>query len=85
MPDTAGELKNLFAASVRAHQEGKAALERARAETAAMRNLANAAGWMEKHPTLLTLRWIQALAEQNAHTVIVGTPAGVIPIGEVKP
>jgi len=83
-----GELKNLFAASVRARNEGEAAMEKARAETAAMRNLANAAGLMENHPTLLTLRWIQALdgrAERAGHTVIVGAPAGVIPIREVKP
>jgi regulator of protease activity HflC (stomatin/prohibitin superfamily) len=82
-----GELKNLFAASVRARNEGKAAMEKARAETAAMRNLSNAAGLMENHPTLLTLRWIQALdgrGDRTGHTVIVGTPAGVIPIGEVK-
>jgi regulator of protease activity HflC (stomatin/prohibitin superfamily) len=83
-----GELKNLFAASVRARNEGQAAMEKARAETAAMRNLANAAGLMENHPTLLTLRWIQALdgrAERAGHTVIVGAPTGVIPIREVKP
>jgi regulator of protease activity HflC (stomatin/prohibitin superfamily) len=83
-----GELKTLFTASVRARNEGQAAMERARAETAAMRNLANAAGLMENHPTLLTLRWIQALdgrAERTGHTVIVGTPASVIPIREIKP
>jgi hypothetical protein len=53
-----------------------------------MRTLANAVGLMENHPTLLTLRWIQALdgrAERTGHTVIVGAPAGVMPIREVKP
>ena len=82
-----GELKNAFAASVRARNEGQASLEKARAETAAMRNLANAAGLMENHPTLLTLRWIQALdgrSEKSGHTVIVGTPAAILPTGEVK-
>ena len=83
-----GDLKNLFAATVRARNEGQAALEKARAETAALRNLANAVGLMENHPTLLTLRWIQALdgrAERTGHTVIVGAPTGIIPIREVKP
>jgi hypothetical protein len=83
-----GDLRNLFAAAVRARNEGQAALEKARAETAAMRNLANAAGLMENHPALLTLRWIQAIdgrTEKSGHTVIVGHPAGVIPIREVKP
>jgi len=82
-----GELKNLFAATIRARNEGQAAMEKARAETAAMRNLANAAGLMESHPTLLTLRWIQALdgrGERTGHTVIVGAPAAVIPTREVK-
>jgi regulator of protease activity HflC (stomatin/prohibitin superfamily) len=38
------DLKRAFAETLKAKQEGQAALERARGETAALRNLANAAG-----------------------------------------
>jgi regulator of protease activity HflC (stomatin/prohibitin superfamily) len=38
-----GEMKRVFAQVVKAQKEGQAALERARGETAALRNLANAA------------------------------------------
>ena len=69
-----GELKKIFAQVVRARQEGLAALERARGETAALRNLANAAQLMERSPTLLQLRMLQVAEQHPALTMVVGVP-----------
>jgi regulator of protease activity HflC (stomatin/prohibitin superfamily) len=44
------ELKRAFADTLKAKQEGQAALERARGESAALRNLANAARVLEGNP-----------------------------------
>jgi len=78
-----GELKKIFAQTVKAKQEGLAALERARGETAALRNLANAAQMVERHPQLMQLRLLQ-VAQQSALTMVVGMPQGAtpVPIGE---
>ena len=57
-----GELKKIFAQVAEARQEGMAALEKARGETAALRNLANAARMVESNPALLQLRTLQAVA-----------------------
>jgi regulator of protease activity HflC (stomatin/prohibitin superfamily) len=61
-----GELKKVFAEVLRARQEGLAALERARGEGAALRNLANAARLLENNPELQSLRWMQAFAAAGA-------------------
>ncbi|GAA2674564.1 MULTISPECIES: SPFH domain-containing protein [Actinosynnema] len=53
-------------AEITARAEGRAALERARGETAALRSLLNAARLAEEHPVLLQLRSLQ-----NAQTVVV--------------
>lgn len=45
-----GELKKIFTQVVKARREGMAALEKARGETAALRNLANAAAMIERNP-----------------------------------
>jgi regulator of protease activity HflC (stomatin/prohibitin superfamily) len=58
-----GELKKLFAQVVKARQEGRAALERARGETAALRNLANAATLVEAKPQLLELRALHVASQ----------------------
>jgi regulator of protease activity HflC (stomatin/prohibitin superfamily) len=50
-----GDLKKIFTQVVQAQKEGQAALEKARGETAALRNLANAAKMVEGNPTLLQL------------------------------
>ncbi len=69
-----GELKKVFAQVVNARQEGLAALERARGETAALRNLANAAKTLESNPGLFQLRTLQVLGESSGNTVIIGSP-----------
>ncbi len=68
-----GNLKNIFAQVVQARHEGLAALERARGETAALRNLANAAKLLEQSPALLQLRLLQTLSQSSGHTVVINT------------
>lgn len=63
------ELRRAAMAVLAARQEGLAALERARGETAAMRALANGAKVLEDHPALLQLRTVQ-----SAGTVVVHVP-----------
>jgi regulator of protease activity HflC (stomatin/prohibitin superfamily) len=71
-----GELKNIFAQVVSARNEGLAALERARGETAALRNLANAAKLLEDNPAMLQLRMLQAIESKSGNTIILSTVPG---------
>ena len=66
-----GELKKLYAQVIQARQEGLAQLERARGETAALRNLANAARLVNDNPTLLKLRLLQALEHSRGNTFVM--------------
>ena len=66
-----GELKKLYAQVIQARQEGLAQLERARGETAALRNLANAARLAKDNPTLLKLRLLQALEHSSGNTFVM--------------
>jgi regulator of protease activity HflC (stomatin/prohibitin superfamily) len=77
-----GELKKIFAQVVKARQEGLAALEKARGETAALRNLANAASLIERTPSLMQLRALQVLGQQPGNTLVLGVQqsAPVIPL-----
>lgn len=68
-----GDLKKMFAQVVKAQKEGLAALEKARGESAALRNLANAAKVLEGNPSLLQLRLLQSL-ESGGNTVVLGFP-----------
>lgn len=80
------DLKRAFADVLKAKQEGQAALERARGESAALRNLANAARVLDGNPALMNLRLMQSLAAaQNAgSTLVVGVPNFVpLPKGKV--
>ena len=76
-----GELKKIFTQVVHARQEGLAALEKARGETAALRNLANAAQLLERNPSLMQLRILQAFGQQSGNTLVLGVPPvpGVVP------
>jgi regulator of protease activity HflC (stomatin/prohibitin superfamily) len=69
-----GEWKNIFAQVVNARKEGRAALERARGESAALRNLANAARLPEENPNLRQLRLFQVLEKNSANTIVYVTP-----------
>ena len=77
-----GELKKIFSQVVKARQEGLAALEKARAESAALRNLANAAQLVQRTPELMQLRLLQILGQQPGNTVVLGVqqPGAPIPI-----
>ncbi len=70
-----GPLKQIFAQVVKARKEGQAALEKARGETAALRNLANAAKMIESNPNLMNLRIIQSLGESSGNTLVLGIPS----------
>lgn len=82
-----GDLKNIFAQIVSARNEGLAALERARGESAALRNLANAAKLLENNPSLLQLRILQAIENKGGNTIVFSTPQeipGLIPVPNKK-
>jgi regulator of protease activity HflC (stomatin/prohibitin superfamily) len=74
-----GDLKRMFAGVVAARKEGEAALERVRAETAALRNMANAGRMIEDNPGLLQLRMLQQLGASSGNTVMLSMPDGVSP------
>jgi len=76
------DLKRAFSDVLKAKQEGRAALERARGESAALRYLANAARVLEGNPALMNLRLMQSLsAAQNAgNTLVLGVPGGFVPL-----
>ena len=75
-----GDLKKMFAQVVKAQKEGLAALEKARGETAALRNLANAAQMLEKNPVLMQLRILQTLGESSGNSIVWGVPSQTIPL-----
>jgi regulator of protease activity HflC (stomatin/prohibitin superfamily) len=77
-----GDLKRMFAKVVEARQEGLAALEKARGETAALRNLANAARLLESSPALAQLRLLQHLATTSGNTYVLGVPSTLVPLPE---
>lgn len=66
------ELRRAYAETALAVEHGRAQLERARSEAAALRTLANSARLLEEHPALLRLRTLQVAAEPG--TTIVLTP-----------
>jgi regulator of protease activity HflC (stomatin/prohibitin superfamily) len=70
-----GELKRAQTEVLVARASGNAALERARGETAALRNLANAARMAADNPALLQLRLLQQLDGSKGHTLVIGAAA----------
>jgi hypothetical protein len=74
------EMKKAFAQVVKAQKDGMAAPERARAETAALRSLANATRTMDGNPNLLQFRTLQALADSSGNTLVLGLPNGALPV-----
>jgi regulator of protease activity HflC (stomatin/prohibitin superfamily) len=65
-----GELRVAAMRVVTARQDGLAALERARGETAALRSLANAARLASDNPALLALRTLRAVETGGATVVL---------------
>jgi regulator of protease activity HflC (stomatin/prohibitin superfamily) len=80
------DLKRAFAEVLKSKQEGQAALERARGESAALRNLANAAKLLEGNPALMNLRLMQSLsaAQTAGNTLVLGMPGGFVPLKNGK-
>ena len=76
------DLKRAFSDVLKAKQEGQAALERARGESAALRNLANGARVLEGNPALQNLRLMQSLtaAQNGGNTFVLGMPGGFVPL-----
>lgn len=75
-----GELRKAFSDVLKAKQEGQAALERARGESAALRNLANAARLIEGQPALATLRFLQMLEASDAgQTFVMNDLSALLP------
>jgi len=79
-----GELKNIFAQVVNARKEGVAALERARGESAALRNLANTARLFDDNPNLRQLRLLQVLEKNSGNTVVVMSSDGIPDIKQLN-
>ncbi len=76
------DLRRAFADVIKAKQEGQAALERARGESASLRNLANAARVLEGNPALMNLRLMQSLttAQSSGNTLVLGMAGGFVPL-----
>ncbi len=79
-----GDLKKVFTEVLKAKQEGQAALERARGESAALRNLANAARLLENNPALQNLRLMQSIGA-SGNTLVMGLPTGFVPLAQPNP
>lgn len=74
-----GELRKVYSEVLKAKQEAQIALERARGESAALRNLANAARLVEGLPSLATLRFLQSLEKSNGQTVLLNDLSSWMP------
>jgi len=69
------ELRRAYAETALARETGKARLEAARGEAAALRSLANTADLLEKHPALIQLRALGAAEASGGQLVLkVGGP-----------
>jgi regulator of protease activity HflC (stomatin/prohibitin superfamily) len=78
---TAGDLKRALADEVKARVEGRAKLERARAETAALRNLVNAARLVRENVGLYELRVLETAslaAERPGNSLLLGLSKDVL-------
>lgn len=70
------EIRKMFTEVERARREGLAGLERARAEQASLRALANAARNLNDNPALAQLRMLQVMENaKGAKTFVLGSPS----------
>ncbi|WPB74213.1 slipin family protein [Archangium violaceum] len=82
------DLRRAFSESLKAKKEAQAMLEKARGESAALRNLANAARLVEQHPSLLDLRMLQTLGGASTtpgNTFVLGVGAELAPRARKRP
>ncbi|MDO5613232.1 MAG: SPFH domain-containing protein [Paracoccus sp. (in: a-proteobacteria)] len=83
---TPPEVRRMFTEVERTRREGLAALERARAEQASLRALANAARALQSNPALAQLRMIQAAeGARGAKTFVLHAPGTVPDAGDPLP
>lgn len=75
-----GELKKIYTQVVKAKQESLALLEKTRGESAALRNLANAAQLVKKNPHLMQLRILEVMGQSSGNTLVYGMPAQTEPV-----
>lgn len=68
-----GDQRRLLAQIVEARLAGQAALERARAETAALRSLSNAASLLRDNPDLYRVRLLQEISASSGNTFMLPT------------
>jgi regulator of protease activity HflC (stomatin/prohibitin superfamily) len=71
-----GDLRKVFTETLTARQQSLVVLEKARAEAAAIRTMANAARVFETHPALLQLKFLQAIEKADggiAQPLALGT------------
>ena len=66
------ELRAAYAELITARQRGQVQLEAARAESAALRSMANAAKLLDEHPALARLRMVQAATYGSKLVLDVG-------------
>jgi regulator of protease activity HflC (stomatin/prohibitin superfamily) len=74
-----GDLRKAFSEVLKAKQEAQVTLEHARSESAALRNLANAARLVEGLPALATLRFLQSLENMSGQTVLMNDLSAFLP------
>lgn len=79
------DLRRLLTGVEKARREGQATLERAHAEQAALRALANTARMLRNNPELQNLRLLQALGEGKSATIVLGAPSGLVPLRQGEP
>ncbi len=72
-------IKQVFAQVVEARKAAQAAVERARGETAVLRQLANAARMLESNPALITMKTLQAMGT-GKNTIVLGAPTTLLPL-----
>ena len=79
-----GDLKKMFAQVAAARQEGMAALERARGESAALRSLANTASLFDDHPNLMQMRLLQQIGDSDSNTFVIGAQSRWLPASPIE-
>ncbi|ATB35737.1 hypothetical protein CYFUS_001151 [Cystobacter fuscus] len=82
------DLRRAFSELLKVKKEAQAMLEKARGESAALRNLANAARLVEQHPSLLDLRMLQTLGGASTtpgNTFVLGVGAELSPRARKRP
>ena len=77
------EIRKMLSEVERARLEGQAALERARAEQAAMRALANAARLLDNNPNLARLRMLQVMESAKGQKNFVLGNLAPSAVGEI--